>query len=266
MILTQLAEARGAEGNLVAHFSQAVASGDRAVLADTDEASIAAAGETRKARAMVAQDMDRLVPLLTQLGYTDERALLDQFSKSFKDYQALDDTLLALAIENTNVKAQRMAFGPQQQAVDAFRHAVDTAAHGAAGAQSARADASAARAAAAVLEIQVLEGRHIAEADEQAMTALETQMNTADKAAHAALESLQSSTPAAARGSLGEAAEALARFDDARNQIIALSRRNTNVRSAALALGRKRALAAMCEDTLAQLTDALSKHQFAATK
>ena len=49
-------------------------------------------------------------------------------------------------------------------------------------------------------------------------------------------------------------------------QIVALSRRNTNVRSLALSLGQKRTLTAACEDSLRALEDALAKRGFTATR
>jgi hypothetical protein len=45
-------------------------------------------------------------------------------------------------------------------------------------------------------------------------------------------------------------------------QIIALSRRNTNVRSLALSLNQKRPLTTACEETLHALQDALAKHGY----
>ena len=47
---------------------------------------------------------------------------------------------------------------------------------------------------------------------------------------------------------------------------MALSRRNSNVRSLALSLGRKRAVTAECDDVLLALQDTLSKHDFKATR
>jgi hypothetical protein len=49
-------------------------------------------------------------------------------------------------------------------------------------------------------------------------------------------------------------------------QLIALSRQNSNVKSLALSLGKKRMLTATCDDTLRALQDALGKRGFAATR
>ena len=53
------------------------------------------------------------------------------------------------------------------------------------------------------------------------------------------------------------------RFHDLNTQLIVLSRRNSNVRSLALSLGKKRVLTARCEESLHAIQDALSKQGFA---
>ena len=49
-------------------------------------------------------------------------------------------------------------------------------------------------------------------------------------------------------------------------EIVTLSRRNSNVRSLALSLGRKRTVTAECEDALRALEQALATHEFTATR
>jgi hypothetical protein len=50
------------------------------------------------------------------------------------------------------------------------------------------------------------------------------------------------------------------------DEIVTLSRRNSNVRSLALSLGRKRMVTAESEDDLRALEEALAKHEFSATR
>ena len=59
---------------------------------------------------------------------------------------------------------------------------------------------------------------------------------------------------------------ALDEFTKLNAEIVSLSRRNSNVRSLAISLGRKRTLAAVCDDHLRQLNDALASHAFAGTR
>ena len=49
-------------------------------------------------------------------------------------------------------------------------------------------------------------------------------------------------------------------------EIVKLSRRNTNVRSLALSLGRKRTLTAQCDDDLRALEEALATYRINPTR
>ena len=63
-----------------------------------------------------------------------------------------------------------------------------------------------------------------------------------------------------------EANTALNQLRTVNDQIVQLSRRNTNVRSLALALGQLHMLRAKCEAALQALSDSLSQHEFKATR
>jgi len=238
-----------------------VEASNRAVMADTDEASTAAAQEAKQAREAVIVTVQKARPLLQQLAYADEIRLLSEFEHQFGEYQQLDDTVLGLAVENTNLKAQRLLFGPVHEAADAFRDALGKTAGSH---PSKEVDALAARAILALREVQVIEARHIAESDEAAMTRMEAEMSTLEEAAQRNLIALKSLASGAQ--SLNDAAAALERFRSLSRDLIALSRRNSNVRSLALALGRMRVLTAECTDTLQALQDALAGHSFKATR
>jgi hypothetical protein len=191
---------------------------------------------------------------------------MDKFKARWVQYKALDADILPLAVENTNIKAQRLAFGPAQDAVTAYRQLVDAAAKMAAPPNAAAAEAAAARGSAAMLEIQVVEARHIAESDETAMARMEAAMTSSQDAARKALESLTRLAPGGATALLAGASAALDKLVAANTEIVALSRRNSNVRSLALSLGKKRAVTAECDDLLQALEDSLAKHHYAATR
>jgi len=264
--LQQLVDARQRTADLMLNFSTAADAGNRAVMAHTDEASVTFAREAAAAADAAAKDAAALGPLLDALGYTDETRLLKEFATRFAEYRTLDRDLLDLAIENSNLKAQRLAFGPAQTAVDGFRVALDSIATATTGESSWRAQALAAQALAAVREIQVLQAPHNAEADDEAMTRMEAQMKKAETAARTSLQKLATATPPASKPQLAAATGALDSFMDLNRQIVELSRRNTNVRSLALALGQKRTLTAACQDSLRALQEALENRGFKATR
>ena len=113
-----------------------------------------------------------------------------------------------------------------------------------------------------VREIQVLQAPHIADADEAVMTRMEHEMATSEMAARRALDALRPLAPAASRAQLDNATAALTRFVELNAQIIALSRRNTNVRSLALSLDQKRKITVSCEESLHALQAALSRRGY----
>jgi hypothetical protein len=68
------------------------------------------------------------------------------------------------------------------------------------------------------------------------------------------------------RPGLAKARAALDQFIAVHAQILALSRRNTNVRSLPLSLNQKEKLVAVCEESLRALRDALAKHGITTTR
>jgi len=259
--LEHLSEARQISAELAVQFSKASDASNRAVMADTDEASVAFARESEQASEAVQKEIDALRPIIQGLNYPDELRMLDEFAKGFADYRELDRRILDLAVENTNLKAQRLAFGPAQEAADAFRDALD-AVDPASPASAWQVQALVARAVTTVREIQVLQAPHIADADDAVMTRMETQMATSEAASRTVLKTLSGLVAPGSRPRLAAASSALDRFTELNAQVIALSRRNTNVRSLALSLDHKRPLIAACEESLRTLRDSLASRGF----
>jgi hypothetical protein len=264
--LVQLVEARRLASDLYVQFTKAADAANRAVMADTDEASAGAAREAEQAKQAVQQDVDRLQAILQSLGYAAEIQHLDAFTMRFAEYQILDQEILPLAVENTNLKAQRLSFGTAQEAADSFRTPLEAAAKSATSKDTDAVAALVARAIAALLEIQVIQARHIAEADEAAMSRMEAHITTLEGAVQSALDTLKKQVPSVAGSQLTAASAAFERFKMVNAEIMCLSRRNSNVRSLALSMGRKRTVTAQCDDQLRALDEALSKHEFSATR
>jgi hypothetical protein len=265
-VLTQQVEARRIAADLHLQFAKAADAANRAVLTDADEDSATAARDAQDAAQAVEADLKELRPVLESLGYAEELRYLDAFTERFKEYRKLDEEILPLAVENSNLKAQRLSFGPAREAADAFRAAVEAAARTSTPNESCSANALAARAGAALFEIQVLHAPHIAEAEDAAMTRMEQRMTALETAAQKALDELKGRLGTNAGPQLVAAAASLERFKDVNRQIVALSRRNSEVRSLALSLGRKRVVTAVADDQLRALEGALAKHAFTGTR
>jgi len=264
--LQRLMETRRLSANLLLEFSKTEDASNRAVMADTDETSIAFAGEAEHTTQAIQKDVDALGPILNELGLSNEARLLGEFKDQFTHYRALDHTVLELAVENTNLKAQRLSFGPAQEAADAFRQSLQGVVAADPAKDAWRVKALVATAVMNVRELQVRQAPHIAEATDDVMTRLEKQMADSEKETRSTLEVLAGLSSPSSRSQLDAAGAALDRFIGVNAQIVSLSRRNTNVRSLALSLGQKRTLAAACETSLHALEDALGKREFTATR
>jgi hypothetical protein len=260
--LKQVSEARQLAADLLVQFTKASNAANLAVMADTDETSVAFAREAEQATDAIQKDADVLAPILRGLRFWKELDLLEEFGVRFAEYRALDRNILDLAVENTNLKAQRLSFSGAQEAADAFRDSLEAVAPLDAAKDTWRVRALAATAVASAREIQALQAPHIAEADDAAMATLEKRMATAEKTARSALQTLAALIQPASRPQLAAATAALDRLMQINTQIIGLSRRNSNVRSLALSLNQKRAVTTSCEQSLRALRDALSKRGF----
>jgi hypothetical protein len=264
-VLTRLVEAQRLGSALHVAFSRTTAAGDRAVMATDDETAAAAVDEARALMAAVDRHRTELEEVLQALTYQGDLRQLAAFKTRFEEYRRLTEDALTLVLENTNVKAQRLAFGPATEAADAFHAALDVALEAATPAEACRARELAWRAWASVLEIRALHPHHIAEPEDAKMSVMEARMTAAAGVARAAVDALGQSLPAAS-SQLRSAHAALDRFMALHGEIVDLSRRNSNVRALALSLGRRRVLAADAEAQLDALEKGLAQHDFTATR
>jgi hypothetical protein len=264
--LEQLSEARLLSADMQVQFARASHASSQAVMATSDESSVALAQESEAATRALQKDVDTLKPMLDALAYPPESEALAGFITRFADYQKLDRQILELAVENTNLKAQRLAFGPAQEAANNFRDALKAIALEPTSKYHWQVEALSTTALLTVREIQVLQAPHIADADDAVMTGMEKQMATSEASARAALVSLSALLPPASQTKLVDATKALDAFLALNAQIIVLSRRNTNVRSLALSLEQRPPLAKACEDSLRTLHDLLAKRGYLGTR
>lgn len=265
-VLTQQVEARRLASNLQVQFSKTTEASNRAVMSDADEDSRAAVREAEQATQVVLHEVGQLRAVLMSMGYSEELELLDGFTKRFDVYRTLEAEILPLAVEHTNEKAQRLSFGPAADAVHEFRTALDAAVKSAPPDVRPRLELLAARAVEAVLDIQVLYAPHIAEAEDEAMTRMEQRMAASEKLARTTLTQMQALLPAASRPQLTAVTIALDKFMTIHAEIITLSRRNSDVRSLSLTLGRKRMITAQCDEQLRALQESLAKHSVGPTR
>ena len=257
-VLPDTEEARRLAADLRLQLHKASDASNQAVMAQTDEASTSSSRAAQKATALVDTDALALGPLLQKLRFSREAQSLEEFKRHFSQYESLDRQILALAVENTNLKAQHLSFDPAREAADAFRDSVTSAVANIGGKDNCRARELGQTAILALREIQVLQAPHIAEADDAAMSRLEQEMTSLDRRAREALETLSALTEASSRATLDSALASLNKFHDISRQIVSLSRTNSNVRSLSLSLRDKPPLLGACDENLNALQQALA--------
>jgi hypothetical protein len=261
--LQRLSDARHLAAELQVQFTKAADASNRAVMASSDDIATAAAREAERAKAAVQQNVDDLQALLAELDYTEETALLQTFVSRFGQYRELDGQILELVVGQTNLKAQRLAFGPVSEAADAMAAALAALAPAAAG-NAWQVKALAATTVASVREIQAIQAPHIADAEDAAMDEKERRMAAAAATARSSLDALGPLVAAASRLRLASARAAFDQFLALNGELVTLSRRNTNVRSLALSLDEKQGLIAPCEESLRGLREALAERGYPA--
>lgn len=213
-----------------------------AVLADTDQASVKFA---RQARASVDKVAAGIKALQGLGDAAPELDLAKRFEEAFAEYRKVDEEVLGLAVQNTNLKAFALSFSQAAATLAEMEKSLRPQLDG----PNDKTARQAQRALAEALRIQSLHAPHIMEKEDPRMDALEKDMAAADKAARAAL---------AALGKDGAAALApYERYWKLNGDIVALSRQNTNVRSFTLSLERKTKVLAACDEALRMLEESI---------
>ena len=262
----ELEQSRQLIANLRVQFNKAADASNRAVMADTDEASIAFARDAEQTSKRIENDIVALAGLLRSRQLPKEIRLLEEFNNHFSEYLSLDRNILGLAVENTNLKAQRLSFGPLREVANRFQNSLESIAGTVASKDRCRVDGLVAKAMLAVREIQALHGPHIAEREDAAMTRIERDLDRLQVTADDAVAELSKPIDTTAAEQTALAKKELDQFKEISHQIVLLSRRNSNVRSLDLALRTKLPLTAACDDGLRVLQDALSNEGSKATR
>jgi chemoreceptor-like protein with four helix bundle sensory module len=248
--------------DLVGRMQVALASASEAeksaVLATTDQDSRTFADQARAAAADVERERQEIGKLLATGGTQQQRDLLAQFSEAFGALQRVDDEVLRLAVNNTNLKAYGLLFGPAADALAEMDAALARL-----GAK--RADSPDARrvtllafgARIGALRIQVLLAPHIAEESDAKMDRLEASMVGEEVQVRKDLDGLAALPGLEGDADLATAASSFVRYGEVKARILPLSRENTNVRSLALSLGQKRKAMILCLDALNAMKQAI---------
>jgi Four helix bundle sensory module for signal transduction len=249
------------------HLLEAIESEKNAVMAITDEESEAYAAKARQASDSVEKSRKEIEPIIHKGEFLRETELLNEFNACWTQYRKLDETILNLAVQNTNLKAQKissMQCAQEMALLDGSlnriieRNKKDK--------QCSEAVMLAYEALTAGLNIYALHKSHIEEAGDQAMGKIEQRIKSYDESAKNSLRELIRTVDPRDREDLMNAEKAYFQFMNLTNEVIRLSRMNTNIKSAELSLGKKRLVSSQCQENLTSLQEAVEAQQSKATR
>jgi hypothetical protein len=240
-----------------------------AVMADTDETSTNFADQSRQAAHLVELERQEL-ELLIQNDSTDkEKASFSEFNSSWRELQRVDQVILEYAVQNTNLKAMDLSFHQGGEAVQRIESAIEHLISQAAPEdKSCQVRMLAYKALLAAFQLYNLHALHIAEQLDEKMDQIEASIQRHSQNIESTFKEL-SEIPALSEESRVVLKEAIVAYTDltaVTAKVVALSRKNTNIKSFQLSLGRKRKIAAECEEILKNLLEEVGNRKFKATR
>ena len=238
------------------HLLEALEAEKNAVLAITDETSEDFAVRARQATESVENSRKEIESLLDQEKFPPEIEMINEFNSCWSQYRKLDETILGLATQNTNLKAQKISAKQGAQEIERFEESLNhLILRNTNGKQCNEAVLFSYEALTASLKIFALHKPHIEEADDQEMNNIEQQIKSYDESASKALGSLRNIAGLGNNEDLKNAETAYDRFMNLTAEVLRLSRMNTNIKSAELSLGKKRLVSSQCQEILANLQE-----------
>jgi hypothetical protein len=238
------------------------------VLAITDEESQRFADQARTAAMNVDEARRELTPLVVGDHFTAERSLLDEFDRCWAESVKLDRLILDLAVQNTNLHATNLAMTKGTEALNHLERSLSALINEDRGENGdCRLLRASYRALVAGLKIHDLYTPHIeAETDEQ-MDRIEQDIKVNEDTLKKSLDEVAGMARGGAISQYaGDAMAAYHEMAQLTDEIIGLSRKNTNIKSLRLSLGKKRIMTAQCDEILSRLEQVIRSQDTRATR
>lgn len=249
------------------HLHKSVEMEKSAVMAITDEESQEFADQSVVASAAVEHNLKLLRALMDTVPLQDEKKLAGEFTNCWTELSKLDQTILELAVQNTNLKAASLSQKKGGAAIQRFEQALEGIRASAAGSpDEGRVTGLIYQAMTAGLKLYNLHSPHIAEANDENMDHIEAKMKGEETEVAKSLDALAGIVGEEHRDALSQAKTAFSEFLDVTAKVIKLSRQNSNIKSLELSLGRKRKVATQCDEILAAFQEAVQSRTFKATR
>lgn len=249
------------------HLLEATEAEKNAVMAITDEESENFAVRARQAADAVESSRKKIEGIILQENHPQEIAIFNKFNICWSQFRKLDETILALATQNTNLKAQKISSTQGAQEMERFEQSLNRLIHrNTSNNRCNKTVMLSYEALTAGLKIFSLHKPHIEEADDQEMDKIEQSIKTYDESARQALESFHNITNPSDNEDMKNAEAAYEQFMNLTGEILRLSRMNTNIKSAELSLGKKRLISSQCQEILASLQETIRAQRSKATR
>ncbi len=238
-----------------------------AVMAITDEASIDFATQARQAADSVESGRKEIESIIYQDKLPQETEMISEFNSCWSQYRKLDETILNFAIQNTNLKAQKISSTQCAQEMVHFEDSLNRLMHRNTNNNQCNETVTLSyEALTAGLKVFVLHKPHIEEADDKQMDKIEQSIKSYDESARKALGSLRNIKDLSENEDLNNAEAAYKRFMNLTGEVLRLSRMNTNIKSAEQSLGKIRLISSQCQEILATLKETVQAQRFKATR
>ena len=229
-----------------------------AVMALTDEESKTFANQSSVASSEVEQNLKRLHTIIDGSSLQNEKKLIVEFDGCWTDLRKLDQTILELAVQNTNLKAAALSREKGGEAIGRFEHALGQIdQYSTHTSKEVQIEKSICRAITDSLTIYNLHSPHIAEANDEKMDQIEAQIKSKKNEVIMSLAQLSEFTGEESKESLLQAKAAFSDFMNVTATVIKLSRQNSNIKSLEISLGQKRKVTAQCDEVLSAFQEAV---------
>ena len=249
------------------HFLEAIEAEKNAVLAITDEASEDFAAQARQAVDGVDSGRKEIESIILQEKLPRETKMINEFNSCWSQYRKLDETILDLAIQNTNLKAQKISATQCAQELEHFEVSLNRLIdQNTNGNQCNKVVMLSYEALTASLKVFALHKLHIEEADDQEMDKIEQRIKSYDGSARKALGTLRGIADLIDNEDLKNADTAYERFMNLTGEVLKLSRMHTNIKSAEPYLRKIRLVSSQCQEILSTLKETVQAQQFKATR
>jgi hypothetical protein len=238
------------------HLLETIEAEKNAVMAITDEESISFASQARQAADRVESGRKEIEAVIQQgkFPFPRETEMMNEFNSCWSRYKQMDETVLDLAVQNTNLKAQRISATQDAQALEHFEESlkalIDRNMHRG---QCNKTVTLSYEALTATLKVFALHKPHIEEAEDPEMDKIEQRIQSYDEAVRKNLGALHGIPNLSNDKDLNNAKTAYERFMNLTGEILKLSRMNTNIKSVDLSLGKIRLISLQCQEILANL-------------